>query len=349
MTASTGIPATMSRPDRNLLSSVRSFAPIVVTLALLSLVPLRYGDSRLMMGLAVDGLAFASYAIAFNVIFGSTRQLFLCVGALAGIGGYGAAIFGDVVGLPIPVGIALAAAISAVVGGLLSWVAVSRSLDVIFTGIVTLAFSLSFANLLLGRRELTGGEAGLVVHTGSGGFLREQVAPYYLFLAVVGIYLVVFRVLQRSHIGWAFRALHDDELAAELTGINVARYRVFAGVIGSLMLGLTGAIFAYSEGFVSPTTFGFGHIDIRVLVMLGFGGIGTLLGPVVGAVTFTILDELMVPFGQLRVVSHGVLIVALFLGFRRGLIPTLQSMFMRRARRKAQAQAGPLSTRDSEN
>ena len=157
----------------------------------------------------------------------------------------------------------------------------------IFTGIVTLTFSLAFDNLLLGRRDLTGGETGLVVDAGSDTLLGKQVAPYYVLLALVLVYLVIYRLLQRSHVGWAFRALRDDEVAAELAGVDVKRYRVLAGVIGSAMLGVAGAVYAHSEGFIAPSTFAFGQVDVRVLVMLAFGGIGSLLGPIVGAVTFT--------------------------------------------------------------
>ena len=104
-------------------------------------------------------------------------------------------------------------------------------------------------------------------------------------------FLIVFRALQLSHIGWAFRALRDDEVAAELAGVDVARYRIYAATVGSAMIGLTGALFAYSSGFISPATYAFEHVDVRVLVLVGFGGLGTLLGPVIGAAVFAILDE----------------------------------------------------------
>jgi branched-chain amino acid transport system permease protein len=325
-----------ARPPRSL---VRAFWPIAATGAALALVPLWLGDSRLMMGLAIDALVFGAYAVAFNVIFGSTNQLFLCVGALAGVGGYASAILAEEAGLPMAVALALATALATAVGGLLSWVAVRRSLGVIFTGIVTLAFSLSFANLVLGQRELTGGETGLVVAAGEGSFLRERAAAYYLFLGVLVVFLVAFRALERSHIGWAFRALRDSELAAELAGVDVARYRVYAGLIGSAMLGITGAIYAHSDGFISPSTFGFGHVDVRVLVMLAFGGLGTLLGPVVGTVVFAVLDELMVDFGQLRTVVYGLLIIVLFLGFKRGAVPAVSDL-LRLLVRQARARVG---------
>ena len=294
--------------------------------------PLRYSDSRTMMGVIISGMLFAAYAVAFNVIFGSTGQLFLCVGALAGLGGYASAILSDRSGIPMVLSIVLAGAGAAVIGGALSWIAVSRSLDVIFTGIVTLTFSLSFDNLLLGRRDLTGGETGLVVDAGSDTFLGKQVAPYYALLALVLAYLVVFRVVQRSHIGWAFRALRADEIAAELAGVDVKRYRVLAGVIGSAMLGVAGAVYAHSEGFIAPSTYAFGQVDVRVLVMVAFGGLGSLLGPIVGAATFTVVDEWLVSFNELRLVIYGAVIIVLFLGFKRGVVPTVLSLFARRRR-----------------
>jgi branched-chain amino acid transport system permease protein len=300
--------------------------PVSAVGAALALVPLWLGDSRVLMGVAVLGLAFACYAIGFNVIFGSTGQLFLCVGALAGVGGFGATILADNMGLPIVGSILLATLTATLIGGLLSYVAVRRSLGVIFTGIVTLIFTLSFDALLLGLTSLTGGDTGRLIDSGAGTFLRERIPPYYLMLALMLLFLLIHGLLRRSYIGWAFRALRDDEVAAELAGVDVARYRVYGALIGAAMLGLAGSTYVFTEGRISPTTFGFGHVDVVVLVMLAFGGIGTLFGPVVGAVIFTIVDEVLIDFGQLRQVAYGILVIILFLWLPRGLIPTLDSI-----------------------
>ena len=307
----------------------RLLIPIFVVGAALALVPIWLGHSRVMMGVAVLGLAFICYVIGFNVIFGSTGQLFLCVGALAGVGGFGATILADNVGLPILVSILIATLAATLIGGLLSYVAVQRSLGVIFTGIVTLIFSLSFDALLLGLSHLTGGDTGRLIKSGTDTFLRERVPPYYLMLVIVLLFLLVHGLVRRSHIGWAFRALRDDEVAAELAGVDVARYRVYGALIGAAMLGLAGSIYAFTEGRISPTTFGFGHVDVVVMVMLAFGGIGTLLGPIIGAVTFTIVDEILIDFGQLRQVAYGILVIVLFLWMPRGLIPTIDSVWRR--------------------
>jgi branched-chain amino acid transport system permease protein len=285
-----------------------------------------FGDSSYTTSLAVQALVFACYGVGFNLIFGSTNQLFLCVGALAGVGGYGTAILTDRTSLPVAAGVALGTASAAVVGGLLSWIAVRRSLDVIFTGIVTLVFSLAFTNLLLGRRDLTQGETGLVLTAAAADLADDRVGAYYLFAGVLVGFLVVFRALQLSRAGWAFRALHDDEIAAELAGVDVSRYRVFAATIGSAMVGMTGALLAYSAGFISPSTYAFEHVDVRVLVMVAFGGLGSLLGPPIGAGVFAVVDESLTTSLQLREVFYGAFVIAIFLGFRRGVVPSLGTL-----------------------
>jgi branched-chain amino acid transport system permease protein len=329
LTGGTGTAAIGGAEVRASASLAGLLIPIAALGAVLALVPLWLGGSRVLMGVAVLGLAYVCYTIGFNVIFGSTGQLFLCVGALAGIGGYGGAILADTAGWPILASILVATLAATLTGGLLSFVAVRRSLGVIFTGIVTLIFSMSFDALVLGLSELTGGDTGRLIKSGADTFLRERIPPYYLMLALVLVFLLVHGLLRRSHVGWAFRALRDDEVAAELAGVDVARYRVYAALIGAAMLGLAGSTYAFTEGRISPTTYGFGEVDVVVLVMLAFGGIGTLFGPIVGAITFTIVDEVLIEFGQLRQVAYGILIIILFLRLPRGLIPSVASLWRR--------------------
>jgi branched-chain amino acid transport system permease protein len=194
---------------------------------------------------------------------------------------------------------------------------------------VTLVFSLAFANLLLGQRELTGSETGLIVTGVPSDLGDDRVGGYYLFAGLLVAFLIVFRALQLSHVGWAFRALRDDEVAAELAGVNVARYRIYAATIGSAMIGLTGALLAYSAGYISPTTYSFDRVDVRVLVLVAFGGLGTLLGPVVGAGVFAILDERLTTSLELREVLYGVFVIAIFLGFRHGVVHAFVTLYDR--------------------
>ncbi|MEO6571572.1 MAG: hypothetical protein ABIO83_08485, partial [Ilumatobacteraceae bacterium] len=170
---------------------ITAYLPIVVAAALIALVPLRYQDSRAMMGVVISGVVFACYGVAFNIIFGSTGQLFLCTGALAGIGGYASAILADRAGWPLPLTMLIALVLSSVVAALLSWVSVRRALGTIFIGIVTIAFALSYQNIVLGLRDWTNGETGIRVKAGGDSWFSGEVWPYYLFLALLVVYLVI--------------------------------------------------------------------------------------------------------------------------------------------------------------
>jgi branched-chain amino acid transport system permease protein len=104
-----------------------------------------------------------------------------------------------------------------------------------------------------------------------------------------------------------------------------------AGMLGGAMLGVAGGLYVFTESRVSPSTFEFGNVDVSVLVMLAFGGIGALLGPVVGAAAITWLDEVIDALGyaQLTELIYGAVMIVLFLGFRRGLVPTITDLFKR--------------------
>jgi branched-chain amino acid transport system permease protein len=302
-------------------------------------VPLVIGGSRYLMTLAIDLVVVASYAVALNLLLARTGQLFLCLGALAGVSAYGTVLLADRVGVPLVVAVGSGVSASAALGVAFSLVAARRNLGVIFLGIVTLAFSLVFTQLLLGGGGLTGGETGLVIEAGTGSVLRDRIPAYYLLLGVLIGSLVLMRVIDRSYLGWAFGALKDDPRTAELAGVDVTAAKAMAALLGSTILGVTGALSAVHDGFLSPTGFDVGDLDIRVLVVLGVGGVGSLLGPVVGAVVVTALDELLRPLGQLRLTVYGLVLVVIFLRFRDGMLPAFVAAGRRWARPRGRGAA----------
>lgn len=309
----------------------RDLTPVAVVAVAFSLVPLAVGDSRTSMGLATAVLLTAGYAIGLNVVLGLTGQLLLCIGALGAVGGYGTTLLVDGAGWPVAVAVAVGTGASAVLGGLLCWVSVRRSLGVIFTGIVTLTFGLGVENLLLGQRRLTGGEDGRRVDAVDGTVLDDRVGGYLVVLAAVIALLVVVTALQRSHHGWAYRALRDDGTAAALAGIDVARHRVHAGAVGAAAVGFVGSLQAVTEGFVTPAGYSFVTVDVTSLVVLAIGGLGHALAPVVGAVVLGLLDELVLrDLGTLRVAVEGAALVVLFLVFRDGVIGAVHRLRRRR-------------------
>jgi len=302
------------------------YVTLLLVAVVLALVPLGVGDSAHYLRIVTLMLIYMAYAVAFNIIFGHTRQLFLCLGALAGTSAYLSVVLVIKMGLSpwatIPLGIVSAT----LLGGVFSYVSVRRGLGVIFVGIVTLVFSLIFHNLILGLRELTNGETGIVTKALGAGVLESGRGSYYVILAVLMASLVLYHLLMRSRAGMAFRAIADDEFAAELVGIDVTLYKVLAASIGSALLGAVGAIYAYYSGFISPTEYALVSVDIVVFVTLLLGGMGTLLGPVLGGVLFTVLDEIVRPLGRLNVLVYGVLMIVLVITFRHGLVAVLRKV-----------------------
>jgi ABC-type branched-subunit amino acid transport system permease subunit len=289
----------------------------------LALLPAATRASPYYMRIITLMLVYMAYAVAFNVIFGHTRQLFLCLGSLAGSAAYLSVILTRELALSpwltIPAGVLLAGSF----GTLFSYVSVRRGLGTIFVGIVTLAFSLIFHNVILGLREWTNGETGLVTRDLGVPVLAHPLSSYYVFLGLLLASLVLYHVLMTSRVGMAFRALSDDELTAELAGIDVAWHKVLAAAVGSLLAGLVGGFYAYYGGFIGPAMFSLVGVDIVVLIALLLGGMGTRLGPVLGGAAFTVIEELVRPFGQLNVLVYGALLIVLFTAFRQGLVTVL--------------------------
>ena len=300
------------------------YADLVILALVLALLPALTGGSPYYLRLATLALIYMAWTVAFNLLFGHTKQLFLCVGALAGSAAYMTVVLTKQWQLSPWVTVPIGTATAAVLGATFSYVSQRRGLGVIFVGIITLAFSLIFHNLVLGLRQFTNGETGLVTR-GLGFPLLEQPLPsYYLFLAVLMLALITYYLLMRSRMGMAVRALSDDELSAELSGIDVTWYKVLAAAVASAILGLAGAFYAFYNGIVSPSVFSFVGVDIPVLIALLLGGMRTRLGPILGAAAFALIEEVVRPFGQLNVLVYGVLMIVLFVSFREGMVVMLR-------------------------
>ena len=303
----------------------------LAVLAILAIVPLFVVQAGLTYRarLLVFVLVFAILTMALNVVFAHTDQLFLFVGALAGISTYTVALAADAMGvsawLLLPAGILAAGA----AGSLVSYVAARRKMTVIVIAILTLSLQLAVMEFFVGARDITGGSTGFSFNALELEFLESalglssQLANYYVLLVVLAFSFVLYSRLMASKYGLAFSAIRQDEIAAESVGIDVIRYKTVAGFLGAALIGLVGPIYATSEGWVFPSMFSFQSVDVLVLIMLVLGGMRTLLGPVVGAVIVIVINEYLQAFGQWRTAIYGLLLMGLFLYFRDGVVPTV--------------------------
>ena len=131
-----------------------------------------------------------------------------------------------------------------------------------------------------------------------------------MVLLVIGLMIALDRWLTRSWIGLGWAAIREDEEAAGAMGIDVARFKVLAFALGSAGAGLAGSLYAHFLTFIMPVNFSFAQ-SIVVLSMVVFGGIGTLRGPIVGAIVLGALPEISRPAMEYRTLLYGVLLLLL--------------------------------------
>lgn len=304
---------------------------LAATLVVLALLPLAFDmSSTYIAGLLVRFLLFATFAVALNIVFGHTNQLFLFVGALSGVGAYTTVLLADYAGVSPWVTLPLAGFVAGTIGMIVSYVAARRRMTVIVIAILTLSIQLGLNQIFVGAREVTGGSTG----TSFGGFelgflastlgLGDEVATYYLAFAVLAGTLALYWWMRNSRFGLAFNAIRQDEIASEAAGIDVIRYKVAAGFAGAAIIGLVGPIYAHSESYILPTMFAFQTVDVVVLIMLVLGGMRTFTGPLLGAALLVVVNELLQGAGQWRTALLGGLLIVLFIYFRDGLVPPVQ-------------------------
>jgi branched-chain amino acid transport system permease protein len=268
---------------------------------------------------------FAVLALSLNLLLGYTGQLSLGHAAFFGIGAYTSSLL--TLRLDWSFWLGLPSAILA--AGLAGW-AIGRlalKLRGAYFVLVTISFAGVIALVSVNWMELTNGPLGLpgVPAPELGGWsLRSKGAYYYLVLAAVALAWLVCHRLVHSRIGRAFVALRENEVLAESVGIDVTHYLVLAAMVSAALAGMAGSLYAHYTRFVSPEVFLFTY-TVTMAVMVVAGGKGTLAGPLIGALLFTVLPEALraATSWQWQMLAYGVILVLLVFFLPRGIVPTL--------------------------
>ena len=301
----------------------------LVILGVYSLLPILFGGGDYQLRVLNLLVIFTLFTFSSNMIFGHTRQLFLCQGALVGIGAYLSVILSANLGITPWIVFLIGALVSGGIGSSLSMISSIRKLSIILVAVFTLSFQIIFGELIVGLRNITGGDEGFVIRQdiipGTININRE-LTYYYVFVIILFAAILIYSRIINSHIGVAFKCITEDETAAAFVGINVVKYKVFSAFIGSFLFGLIGGIYAYYNLYIAPSMFNLQSMDTLILVMLVLGGMGTLLGPLLGAGVFALIFEFLRPLGQITTLVFGILLIILFVYFREGLVPWLKKL-----------------------
>ncbi|HEV8458797.1 MAG TPA: branched-chain amino acid ABC transporter permease [Methylomirabilota bacterium] len=279
---------------------------------------------------------FAVLALSLNLLLGYTGQLSLGHAGFFGIGAYATGLLTVKLEWSPWLGLAAATALPAAAGWVIGRLALK--LRGAYFVLLTISFGGVMSLVSVNWMDLTNGPLGLPgvppVEIALPGLpvvsLRSKGAYYYLVLgAVVAAYLLCLALI-RSRIGRALIALRENETLAESVGINGTHYLVLAALISAGMAGLAGGLYAHYTRFVSPEVFLFGY-TVTMLIMVVAGGKGTLAGPIVGAVIFTVLPEALraLTSWQWQMLVYGIVLIAVLFFMPRGIVPTLHERWRR--------------------
>ncbi len=272
------------------------------------------------------GLAFvyAILAVSLTIVSGTAGQISVGHAGIWGVGAYVAAIVTTrwAPGLPIEL-VLLAAGIAGAVAGVLSGFFAARLSGHVIV-MATLASGLIFYSVFLVWMPMTRGPMGIfgipppVLGIMGGMELWQTQQQYWLALAVLAIVLFLASRLLSSDVGRLWRAVREDRLAAVASGVPAVRYLLMAFGVSGFIAGVSGALYAHYVTAISPNSFLI-LISFQVLAIVVLGGLGNLTGAVFGAVVLIGVTEALRGFGDYRMVTYGVILLAVILFRPRGL------------------------------
>jgi branched-chain amino acid transport system permease protein len=312
-------------PERGPASGV-FWALGIILLAALILVPhlLSVSQKEILVLLVINVLLVSSYRLLTL-----TGEWSLAHVVIMGVGAYGSALVSKELGWPVPLSMLAGSAMAALLAFLLSFPLFRMKGFYFLIG--------SFAageiiRLIWKWSDLTwlfGGPKGIKLIPPFPDIkllsvdidFYDPVNYYYFCLIVVSISLVILYRVERSRIGLTFHAIHWQDKLAESVGVDTFRYRTLAFVISSFFAGLAGALYAHYVGTVNPNRFSVEEMTY-VLIWAIVGGTATFYGPILGVVTLTILNEVVLRalgVDQMRPMFYGAILILFILFLPNGL------------------------------
>lgn len=309
---------------RRSLAVVFGWAAALVTLIGLPLVLPVYHQFVLSLTL-VNAIA----AMGVNLSMGYAGQVSIGHAGFVAIGAYTAAILMTKVAVPYWLALPMGGALAALFGFLIGLPALR--LSHLYIGMVTFGFGQAISFVALNWVALTNGPNGIAVPPITlGSILFSPDTFYYVIAAVFLLLFWVAKNIVGSRVGRSFLAIRESETAAEAMGVNLVRYKTMAFAVGAAYAGLAGSLYAGLSQFVNPDAFVF-LVSVLYLTMNVVGGMGSLAGPILGALIFTVMPEMLRAFAEYKELLSGALLLGFLVFFPRGLVgilgPTLARLW----------------------
>lgn len=291
-------------------------------------------------------LCYALFACAFNLLIGYTGLLSFGHAAFLGAAGYACGHALKVWGWPTPLGLAFAVLVAAALGTVIGWLAIRRA--GIYFAMITLALAQMLYFVFL-QAPFTGGEDGLQSVPRGSFFGFDLISDIHLYAVVVLLFAAAFLFIDRvvhSPFGQVLQAVRENEPRAVSLGYKVERYKLLAFVLSAGLAGLAGAMKTTVLGFATLTDALWTTSGLVILMTL-VGGIGTLAGPVIGALVIVLLENRVGDLGNglarltgvewfntlgdsVTMVTGAIFILCVLL-LRRGIVGELEARLLRKA------------------
>ncbi|HPI93146.1 MAG TPA: branched-chain amino acid ABC transporter permease [Deltaproteobacteria bacterium] len=307
-----------------------------IGVVLLIAAPLVITDRYVQHIMVLSGV-YVLLAVSWNLLTGFAGQLNLGHAAFFGIGAYASALISMHFHLSPWLGLLCGGLVASIFGGLLG--IPSFRLSGPFLAITTIGFSEITRMVAMNWVGLTRGSLGLYgippltpIKLGQGTSIEftTEFSAYYVILALIFIIVYVVSTLHRSEFGLTVESLREDEMGAESIGINTSHYKLAVFMISAFIAGTAGAFYAHYERLISPNMLSTG-VTFSIITMVMVGGIGTIWGPIIGAVVLTFLSEGLRFVEEainldIRMIIYGVVLALVILFMRQGLVGVLSGL-----------------------
>lgn len=290
------------------MTRARRYVALAAAIGSLALLPLWVSNPYYLSVLTLAAL-YAIFASSWDILSGYIGQLNFGHAVFFGAGAYATGFLAP--HLP-PILVFPAGAIAAVAFAFLVGLPCLK-LRGPYLSLTTLVFPLILERLAFTFREITGGEYGITV---ASPF--SSLGIYYAALALLMATLIALLAVADSRIGRTFRAIGDDDQAAMAAGVNTTRFKLGAFVLGAGLAGLGGVLYAYHLRHVGPEIFGL-FASFSIVIMGIVGGMGTILGPALGAYFLTLLGESLREIETFRILIYSSVMVLCVMLFPTGL------------------------------
>ncbi len=297
------------------------YGACILIFAIMASVPLFSGNY--ILNVLWNAMFYMLLALGLNIIVGYCGLCDLGYAAKFAIGAYTTGIliksFGWNFWLTLPVSIVVSVIAAIIIGG------PTLKLRSDYLAIVTLGFA-EIVRITARNLEITGSASGLnaIERPSIFGLHLTQISHwYYVFLALVVLFIFISHRIRHSRFGRALAYIREDEDAAQAMGVDPTKYKLYAYILGAVLGGVTGSFFAVKMTSISPSSFDFTQ-SVNILLAVILGGMGKIPGVIVGAAFFAIFPEIFrdVPvIGNMRMLFFGLLLIVVMITRPQGLWP----------------------------